>query len=50
MLEVDHARANRNTDVAESEWGSRRCLDVALLEGSRTGGRAYGLSESAQES
>ena len=28
--------------VAESEWGSRRYLDMTLLEGSRTGWRAYG--------
>lgn len=36
--------------VTESEWGSRRYLDVTLLEGQQYRRRAYGLSESAQES
>lgn len=36
--------------VAESEWGSRRYLDVTLLEEWPYRRRAYGLSESAQES
>lgn len=36
--------------VAESEWGSRRYLDVTLLEEQQYRRRAYGLSESAQES
>ena len=36
--------------VAESEWGSRRYLDVTLLEEQPYRRRAYGLSESAQES
>ena len=36
--------------VAESEWGSRRYLDVTLLEEQPYRRRAHGLSESAQES
>ena len=36
--------------VAESEWGSRRYLDVTLFDGQPYRRRAYGLSESAQES
>ena len=36
--------------VAEGEWGSRRYLDVTLLEEWPYRRRAYGLSESAQKS
>lgn len=41
--------------VAEAKWGSRRYLDVTLLDdgclmSGRTGWRAYGLSESVRES
>ena len=36
--------------VAESEWGLRRYLEVTLLEEQPYRRRAYGLSESAQES